>query len=105
MRRLINGGESCSPLPDFQARRCRRDLPPRSRGRGKFLGVLLRASGAGRRPYFSDQVTGRLAARSGLVCANFFWFVYSRPVTWLSVEFQPTSLLSAAISSRRLSPR
>jgi hypothetical protein len=25
--------------------------------------------------YFKDQVTGRLAARSGFVCLNLFWFV------------------------------
>jgi hypothetical protein len=72
-------------------------------GRGKFSVFLS----LGRRiaTYFNDQVTGRLAARSGLVCANFFWFVYRSPVTWLSVEVQPNSLSSAAINSRRLSRR
>jgi hypothetical protein len=48
--------------------------------------------------YFNDHVTGRLAARSGLVCANFFWFVCRRAVTLLSVDSQANSLSSAAIN-------
>ena len=46
-------------------------------------------------------MTGRFATRSGLVCANFFWFVYKTALTLLSVYFQPNSLSSAVINSRR----
>ncbi len=43
---------------------CRRDLR-RAGGGGKESGVLSRAAGAECPPYFDDQVTGRLVARSG----------------------------------------